>query len=271
LLYALAVTSDGTLYTAGRFITINGVAATNIARWDGSGWSPLGTGIDGDVLTLAIGSDGAVYAGGRFGVAGGVPVQNVARWDGAAWSPLGNGLPGFIYVETLSPGPDGGLYATSRTNQVGRLDRWDGTSWSQLGGPFDGIARPLAFGSGGRIFVGGGFTTAGGVYSPFITQYTSSPSSEQPLPGGPGTALSLSVVPNPTRSTATATVTHPAGPATVEVFDTLGRRVAVASDGEAPAGTRAIPLRVDGLAPGVYVVRLTTGREVTARQLVIVR
>ena len=43
--HALAVFDDGSgpaLYVGGLFETIGGVAANNIAKWDGATWSPLG-------------------------------------------------------------------------------------------------------------------------------------------------------------------------------------------------------------------------------------
>src|SRR5690606_19432964 len=69
---ALAVFDDGTgeaLYAAGRFTTAGGAEANNIARWDGSAWTPLGVGIDGSVNALTVFDDGtgpALYAGGPF-------------------------------------------------------------------------------------------------------------------------------------------------------------------------------------------------------------
>ncbi len=67
--------------------------------------------------------------------------------------------------------------------------------------------------------------------------------------------------PNPFRSAATLTLRLGRGQehATVEVFDALGRRVAVLHDGPLPPGPH--PLRLDGrgLAPGTYLVRATAG------------
>ncbi len=55
-----------------------GVEATNIAKWDGSSWSALGSGMDGFVSALAAsGSD--LYAGGYFTTAGGKVSPYMAR------------------------------------------------------------------------------------------------------------------------------------------------------------------------------------------------
>jgi hypothetical protein len=57
------------------------LAVNRIARWNGSSWSPLGSGIDGSsVLCLAVLPDGDLVAGGYFGSAGNQPASSWARW-----------------------------------------------------------------------------------------------------------------------------------------------------------------------------------------------
>jgi hypothetical protein len=82
--YALVVGEGGDLYIGGGFTTVGGVSASNVARWDGSTWSPLGSGTGDEVWTLALDGDGNLYAGGVFTTAGGVNVNHVARWNGDA-------------------------------------------------------------------------------------------------------------------------------------------------------------------------------------------
>ena len=66
---ALAV-AGGKLYAGGNFTTAGGSAANYIAQWDGSNWSPLGSGVNGIVQALAV-SGGTLYAGGQFTTVGG--------------------------------------------------------------------------------------------------------------------------------------------------------------------------------------------------------
>ncbi len=96
-IYAMAISGvTGDVYMAGQFTTVGGVSANNIAKWNGSTWSPLGSGISDNILTvgvyaLAVSGNGDVYAGGSFNMAGDVNVNNIAKWNGSGWSALGTG------------------------------------------------------------------------------------------------------------------------------------------------------------------------------------
>ena len=147
--YALETFNDGrgnALYAGGWFNRAGGVAAANIAKWDGTAWTALGSGLDGPVDALAIFDDGtgpALYAGGRFTTAGGVEANRIAKWDGAEWIPLGSGLSGAssYVVLTLTVFDDGngpalyagGGFTTAGGSPANRVARWDGTSWAAVG------------------------------------------------------------------------------------------------------------------------------------------
>ena len=81
--------------------------------------------------------------------------------------------------------------------------------------------------------------------------------------------FSLRVV-NPARAGAAVTLVAPvAADATVELFDVVGRRVATLADGTV-AGEQTLRLS-DSLAPGVYVLRLTTDAGSYAQTITVVR
>ena len=70
--------SGSDLYAGGHFTTAGGSAANDIAKWDGSSWSALGSGMNNAVDALAVsGSD--LYAGGYFRTAGGKVSPYIAR------------------------------------------------------------------------------------------------------------------------------------------------------------------------------------------------
>ena len=78
--------------------------------------------------------------------------------------------------------------------------------------------------------------------------------------------------PNPARAAVRLTATLPsAAPARADVFDVLGRRVAVLHDGRLAAGTHLLALDAAGLPPGLYVARLTAGDVATSIRFTVVR
>jgi len=73
------------------------VSANYIAKWDGSSWSALGSGMNGPVYALAL-SGTNLYAGGAFTMAGGASANRIAKWDGSSWSALGSGMNGYVWA-----------------------------------------------------------------------------------------------------------------------------------------------------------------------------
>ena len=103
---AVAVYDDGTgpaLYVGGEFSVVGNVLANNIAKWDGTQWQPLGSGIDDEVRTLTV-YNGELIAGGDFNTAGGKEANRIARWDGTSWSPLGSGTSSSVVALTVYDG-----------------------------------------------------------------------------------------------------------------------------------------------------------------------
>jgi len=81
--FALAV-SGSDLYVGRRFTTAGNAAANYIAKWNGSRWSTLGSGLSGDptfgTYVWALGVSGSdLYVGGAFTTAGGKVSANIAR------------------------------------------------------------------------------------------------------------------------------------------------------------------------------------------------
>jgi hypothetical protein len=178
--YALAV-SGTTLYAGGQFSTAGGVTAIYIAKWNGSAWSALGSGMDGWVNALAV-SGTTLYAGGAFGTAGGVTVNGVAKWNGSAWSALGSGMNGYVMALAVSGTTlyAGGYFTTAGGVTANYIAAWNGSAWSALGSGIGGRFNSnvggwphvfaLAADGAGHLFVGGDFSSAGTNVSPYIAQ-----------------------------------------------------------------------------------------------------
>lgn len=197
---AMQVFDDGSgpaLYAGGFFTQASGSnpASRRIARWDGSSWSPLGSGMTGATFTINVsaltvfddGSGPALYAAGEFTEAGGNQASNIARWDGSSWSPLGLGTNGQVSALTVyddGSGPAlyaGGEFTEAGGNQANHIARWDGSSWSALGSGLDANFSPLVNalavyddGSGPSLYAGGNFTQAGGSSANFVARWDGS-------------------------------------------------------------------------------------------------
>ncbi|MBI1851312.1 MAG: hypothetical protein HYR85_13310 [Planctomycetes bacterium] len=188
--HALAVFDDGTgraLYVGGEFGSAGTVVAANrIARWNGSLWSSLGSGLDGTVRALAVFDDGtgvALIAGGEFAMAGGAAASRIAKWNGASWSPLGAGTNDVVRaLRVFDDGAGPALFAAGSFTIAGgiacnHIARWNGTSWSALSSGTDDVVRalePFDDGTGPALYAGGGFTTAGGASANRIAQWNGS-------------------------------------------------------------------------------------------------
>jgi len=160
-----AATRSGTdMVIGGTFTKISGVAMNGIARWDGSTFTSLGTGMVGSSVDALVTLDnGDIVAGGTFVAAGGVLVNNIARWNGTTWSPMGNGFDAPVYALCKMPNGDviaGGAF----TMEVGapvlcnHVARWNGSSWSPMDFGMNNDVLALVVRNDGTLFAGGRFT-----------------------------------------------------------------------------------------------------------------
>ncbi len=203
---AFCVHDDGlgggaALYLGGTFTSISGVTgAVRIAKWNGTAYSALSTGISGNVnggsprVNALASYQGRLIAGGLFNAAGAATgIKSLAQWDGAAWSDFAGGvtLPGTTGVTALyvdpapaARGTGGGIWCASDATNYGpnnvacnRLGEYDGADWSSPGGGvynsppgviirFNEVTGGPPEGEGGGLFIGDSNTIVGGVYQP---------------------------------------------------------------------------------------------------------
>ncbi len=100
--YSLEVFHDGSaleLYAGGGFFA---GPIRNIARWNGSQWSPLGGAANGTfdavrtMVTFDDGTGNALFLGGDFEGAEDVWANHVAKWDGSRYWALADGVSGGV-------------------------------------------------------------------------------------------------------------------------------------------------------------------------------
>src|ERR1043166_2330790 len=189
-----AVADDiGNLYIGGSFTTAGGIPANYVAKWNGSAWSALGSGMNAVVSALAV-SGTNLYAGGSFTTAGGIAANYIAKWNGSAWSALGSGMNAAVLALAVS-GTNlyaGGSFTTAGGTAANSIAKWNGTTWSALGSGMNSVVYALAV-SGTNLYAGGYFTTAGGIAADYIAKWNGSAwSALGSFFGGPVYALAVS-------------------------------------------------------------------------------
>ncbi|MBY0263418.1 MAG: hypothetical protein K2Q20_13810, partial [Phycisphaerales bacterium] len=222
----LAVLPNGDLVAGGFFNTIDGVSANSIARFNGTTWSPLGTGMGNAmgprVSAMTVLANGNLVAAGRFGTAGGVSASNIAQWNGTSWASLGtssgstaNGVGGF--VTALAVRPDGELFVGGNfanfisagvQTPTRNIARWSSTTgWRTVGAGVTGTVSPTGITyvramtvlSNGDLIFGGEFASFNGNGSPAgLARFNGTSLTEATPLGGivSGEVLSLQALPD---------------------------------------------------------------------------
>lgn len=162
---------DNDVYAGGQFTTASGGTARRIARWNGTVWSPLSTGMNQRVRAITL-YNGNLVAGGQFTNAGGNSAIRIAQWNGVNWSALGTGVNSTVRALTVFNNNliAGGQFTTAGGNSANRVAEWNGTTWSNLGSGLNNQVWALTL-FNGNLIVGGQFSTAGGSPASEIAQW----------------------------------------------------------------------------------------------------
>lgn len=168
---------NGALIAGGRFTRVGSVAAAHVARFDGTRWTPMGSGTDGDVFTMAE-YRGKLVAAGSFQSAGGIASPGVAMWDGSSWSGIGSEpYPYPVSIFSLAVLQDtlvaAGWFGGSAEDPVGPVARWDGTTWISMGHEIQGAVRALVIYQG-ELYAAGQFTLVGVPGVPNVARWNGS-------------------------------------------------------------------------------------------------
>jgi alpha-tubulin suppressor-like RCC1 family protein len=251
--HSVAVRTDGTVAAWGR---------TGSGRIDvPDGLTDVIQVAAGAAHTLALRSDGTVVAWGQdfshqtrvpeglsdvVSIAAGGNFSAALQSDGTAvfWGGVGTSLAGIAPIPGVAEISIGSNHVLVRMVD-GTVTAFGSTTYGQTSVPAD-LNDVIQ-------------VTAGGSYSLALVDDGSGVSTE---PEDTGRALALSieaVYPNPSRGAVTVGFSLEApGAATVEVYDMLGRRVALLHEGATAAGGHQVRWEAGGVAAGVYLVRLVS-------------
>ncbi|UOQ99291.1 hypothetical protein MUN81_07270 [Hymenobacter sp. 5317J-9] len=165
-IYAMAADGNGNVYVGGTFGSVAHKAARGVAKWNGSSWTPLGTGLEGRVQALTVDHQGRVYAAGQIYDPNTSVYFSVARWDGTVWQKLGfgNNTSGGRYISALAVDAADNLYAGGDFTLAGgvaanHVAKWNGTTWSALGAGVPAEVYSLAVDANNNLYAGSAYLT----------------------------------------------------------------------------------------------------------------
>lgn len=161
-------------------INVYVVGSSTCRHWDGSTWTTLKTFDDFATEIAMLGSD--VYIGGQF-------ANYLERWDGSTWHTVGTtGVSNYL---TMLANVGGALFAGSDFTvtdgvKTPGLARWNGSAWSSIFEDLDGGLNGEGYSIvelNGKIYVSGGFTTAGKIAANGVACYDKATNTWTTLPG----------------------------------------------------------------------------------------
>lgn len=174
---ALAVIGTD-LYAGGWFTNAGGIPAENIAKWDGTNWSALGSGLSaaGAINALAVMGNNLYATSYILDPALGGPENLIVKWDGANWS-LFSVMDDYV-SSFLVDGSNlyaGGQFTMAGTVPASHVAKWNGANWSSLGlGTNYFIGGTGLEMMAGNLYAGGRFTTADNNPANFIAKWDGS-------------------------------------------------------------------------------------------------
>jgi trimeric autotransporter adhesin len=222
------------LYVCGPFGAICGIIANGIAKWDGTIWSAIGSGISippDDLFALKV-YHNELYAGGEFSTMDGDSIKSIARYDGSVWNSVGSGVDSTnIIVDTLIIGPFDTtfIYAPHR------------------------VYTFLEFNN--ELYVGGSFNMIGGINAHNIAKW-STPLSVDEI----SFSNFISIYPNPTTDNLTIIITDKA---TIEILNINGQIIKSIN-----SISKSITVDLTDLSSGVYIVRVKTDKEIVTKKFI---
>ena len=228
------------LYLGGHFSQIDNVTCNDVARWDGSSWSALGSGFSGPVYDVYT-SGNDIYAGGNFVSSGNDTLWSIAKWNGTKWNALGSGMrrypiafnPATANVTTMIGTPYG-LYAGGTFNYAGsgysnNLALWNNFSLTGVNDDATKEKHPYQM----RLF------------------------QNYPNPFNPSTKIRFSI--------------PKSGIVKLTIYNILGQKVKTLLNGFRNAGSYELSWNASNFPSGIYICKMQTGSFVTSKKMILLK
>lgn len=268
-----------TIYVGGLFLQMGGEPRVNLGAVDAASGAllPWDAQMETGVVEALLVNDNTLYVGGSFQGVGGQSRNSIAAVDATTghptpWYPRATSWGSPTRIKALAL-VDSTLYVGGSFGTMGGEPRIclaaldTATALATPWNPgLDGLVWTLKA-DGHELFVGGGFTRAGGLPAAGLAAFRGVESPE-PRP----IALTLTSNPNPARADAVVRFALPvAARVSLALFDLQGRRVASLLDGAVrAAGRHDVLLQTAALSVGMYFCRLEAGgRRATSKILVV--
>jgi hypothetical protein len=167
-------TYAGDLVATGQFSTASGsLPVHNIARWDGSAWSPLGDGFASETFRSAVYQDELWVAGGYEELqnhTGG----NLWKWSGVNWQSQADDV-GVAFSLAVWDGKLilGGVFSSVAGVPANCVAQWNGISWSAMGAGLNAAVSNLVV-FNNELYASGEFWMSGGNQVQGIARWTGS-------------------------------------------------------------------------------------------------
>jgi hypothetical protein len=166
-IFDLDFDAAGNIYAVGNFPTMNGITVNGVAKFNGTNWSGLGTGVanvtsDYPFAVKVIGT--SVYVGGNMTNVGGLLCSGFAKWNGSSWSipnTAGYAIGGSVYMTNIN----NDLYIAANSSFQGGtwqngVFKYNGNAFTRLGNYFDSPINDIT-NYNNNIYIGGNFNTCG--------------------------------------------------------------------------------------------------------------
>ena len=168
IVLAIKISPNGDVYVGGGFRLAGGVADTkNIAKWNGTAWSPLSTGLNTSVDTMEFAPNGDLYVGGMFTNADGTYGDFLCYWDGTSFNRVGTVELSNV-VQAIAFDKSGNLFIGGNFLNAGGnkncdyIARWNGAAWESLSTGTSAAVHSIMVDSN-KLYIAGLFSTAGGL------------------------------------------------------------------------------------------------------------